>query len=136
MINRQRVVIDTNVLISRLLFPASAPGQAVYRATHFGQLLLSNALLAELAAVLTRPQFDRYLAIEERTEFIRSLARVGESIPITYTVHACRDPKDNLLLELAINGQAEILVTGDRDLLDLDTFQAVPIITPSAYLAL
>lgn len=131
---KQRVVADNNVLISRLLFPNSIPGQALYRITHEGQLLLSEPFLAELAAVLIRPKFDRYLTLDERKAFLRSLDTIGERIPITYTVHACRDPKDNMILELAINGRADMIVTGDDDLLSLGTFQGIAFLTPAAYL--
>ncbi len=133
--SKQRVVADNNVLISRLLFPGSIPGKAVYRITHEGQLLLSEAFLTELATVLFRPKLDRYLTLDERKAFLRSLDTIGERVPITYTVHACRDPKDNMILELAVNGRADMIVTGDDDLLSLSTFQGIPLLPAAAYLA-
>lgn len=131
----QRVVADNNILISKLLFPHSIPGQAVYRITHQGQLLLSEAFLAELAAVLIRPKFDRYITLEDRKAFLRGLDSLGERVSITYTVHACRDPKDNMILELAVNGRADLIVTGDADLLSLGKFHGISILSPAAYLA-
>jgi uncharacterized protein len=135
MTSSHRIVVDTNVLVSRLLLPGSTPGRAVRKAVDTGQLLISDAAMSELAAVLARPKFDPYVTIGDRQEFIRLLGRVAERVPITYTVHACRDPKDNMLLELAVNGSADLIVTGDQDLLVLHVYQDIPIITPAAYIA-
>ncbi len=84
--------------------------------------------------VLARPKFDPYVTIRDRQEFIRLLGRVAERIPITYTIHTCRDPKDNMILEVAVNGEAALIVTGDQDLLALQMIQETPIITPAMYL--
>jgi predicted nucleic acid-binding protein len=62
---------------------------------------------------------------------LTSLGRVTERVPITYIVHACRDRKDNMILEVAVNGRADLIITGDqKNLLTLGTFQTIPIITP------
>ena len=132
--NSLRIVIDNNVLISRLLIPDSVPSRAVRKAVDTGQLLVSEATLAELARVLSRPKFDPYVTIADRQEFIRLLGRIAEFVTTTYTVHACRDPKDNMFLEVAVNGQADLLVTGDQDLLALGTFHNTAIMTPASYL--
>lgn len=134
MTGSQRIVVDSNVLISRLLLPDSIPGQAVRKAVDTGQLLVSDAMLEELASVLSRPKFDPYITIGDRQEFLRLLGRVAERIPIIYTVHACRDSKDNMILEVAVNGSADLIVTGDGDLLTLGTFHAIPVITPASYI--
>ncbi len=131
---RKRVVIDNNALISRLLLPASVPALAVRKAVETAQLLLSEPTLSELAEVLSREKFDPYVSVEDRQQFIRLLGRVGEIVPIIYTIHACRDPKDDMLLDLAVNGSADLVVTGDRDLLVLNPFRGIPIITPARYL--
>lgn len=130
----ERVVVDTNAFISRLLVPDSLPGQAVRKAVDTAQLLVSEATLIELADVLSRPKFDPYVTIEDRQEFFRRLSRVVEVVPITYVVHACRDPRDDKFLELALNGNADLIVTGDDDLLVLNPFRDIPIITPAGYL--
>jgi len=134
MADRARVVVDNNALVSRLLIPASVPGRAVRKAVDEARLLVSEATLEELADVLARPKFDPYVSIADRQEFLRLLGRVVELVPITFTVRACRDPKDDKFLELAINGRADLIVTGDRDLLELNPFQDIPIITPAEYL--
>lgn len=131
---RDRVVVDNNALISRLLLPASVPGRAVRKAVDTAQLLVSESTLLELAEVLSRVKFDRYVSIEDRQQFLRLLTRVAEIIPIIHPIRACRDPKDDMFLEVAVNGEADLIVTGDRDLLVLSPFRAIPIITPARYL--
>ena len=132
---RERVVVDTNALVSRLLLPDSVPGRAVRRAVDDAQLLVSEPVMEELADVLGRPKFDSYVTVEHRQQFLRLLGRVAEIVPIVYTVRECRDPRDDKFLELAVNGEADLIVTGDDDLLVLNPFRGIPIITPAAYLA-
>jgi putative PIN family toxin of toxin-antitoxin system len=132
---RERIVVDTNVLISRLLVPASVSGRALRRAVATGQLVVSEATMVELATVLGRPKFDPYLSIADRQEFIRLLGHIAEMIPVVRVVRACRDPRDDKFLEVAVNGRADLIVTGDRDLLELDPFMGIGILTPAVYLA-
>jgi putative PIN family toxin of toxin-antitoxin system len=56
-------------------------------------------------------------------------------VPITHTIRECRDPKDDKFLELAVNGRANVLVTGDKDLLALHPFRGIPILAPAQYLS-
>jgi putative PIN family toxin of toxin-antitoxin system len=135
MIARERVVIDTSALVSRLLLPASIPAQAVDRALVGCQLLVSDATLMELATVLGRPKFNAYVSIEERQQFLRLFGRVAERVPIVCIVRACRDPNDDKFLELAISGEARLIITSDADLLVLDPFQGIGIISPAEYLS-
>ncbi len=130
----ERIVADTNSLVSRLLLPESVPAKAVRKAVNDGQLLISDATLEELADVLSRPKFDPYVSVEDRQEFIRVLNRVAERVDIISPVKACRDPKDDKFLEVAINGEADLIVTGDKDLLALHPFRGVEIITPREYI--
>ncbi len=131
----RRIVFDTNALISRLLLPRSVPGHAVSKAVNAGQLLVSEATLGELADVLARSKFAPYVTIQDRQQFIRLLGRVAEMVPITHTIRACRDPKDDMFLELAVNGEAQFIVTADKDLLVLNPFREIPIITPAQLLS-
>ena len=131
---RKRVVIDTNALVSRLLLPGSVPALAVKKAVHETDILVSEATLNELADVLARPKFDLYVTLQERQEFIRLLGRIAEMVPVVYAVHECCDPKDNKFLEVAVNGEAEMIITGDEDLLVLDSFREIRIVTPAMFL--
>ena len=130
----ERIVADTNSLVSRLLLPQSVPAKAVRKAVNDGQLLICDATLEELADVLSRPKFDPYVSVEDRQEFIRVLNRVAERVDVISPVKACRDPKDDKFLEVAINGEADLIVTGDKDLLALHPFRGVQIITPREYI--
>ena len=132
---KSRVVVDTNALVSRLLLPNSTAGQAVRKAVDQAELLVSEATMEELADVLARPKFDRYVTVADRQEFLRLLGRVARLTPILHAVRACRDPRDDKFLELAVNGEADTIVTGDRDLLALDPFRGIAIVTPARYLA-
>ena len=106
--HKERIVVDTNVLISRLLLPVSVPGRAVRKAVEIGQLLVSTATMEELAVVLGRVKFDPYLTVADRQEFIRLLGRIAEIVPIVRAVRACRDPRDDRVLEVALNGRADL----------------------------
>ncbi len=79
--------------------------------------------MEELADILARPKFDPYLTVAERQRFLRLIGRVAERVPIIHRIEACRDPGDDKFLELAVNGRADVVVTGDRDLLVLDPFR-------------
>lgn len=131
---RARVVVDTNVLVSRLLLPASVSARAVRQIVEHSQLLASEATLTELADVLSRDKFDRYVDVSDRQAFFLQLARIVERVPITYLVHGSRDPKDDMFLELAVNGHADYIVSGDQDLLLLSPFRDIPILNPARYL--
>jgi putative PIN family toxin of toxin-antitoxin system len=132
---RERVVLDTNALVSRLLLPQSLPARAVRKAVDEADVLVSAATLSELVDVLSRPKFDRYVTIEERQGFLRRLGEIAEVVEILTPVRACRDPRDDKFLEVAVNGGADVIVTGDADLLALHPFRAIAILTPAAFLA-
>lgn len=132
----RRVIFDTNVLISRLLLVDSTASRAVRRLMDRSQPLVSEDTLTELAAVLSRPKFDPYVSREDRQRFFELFARVAEWVTITTTIRRCRDPNDDKFLELAIDGNADWILTGDKDLLELSPYEGILIITPAAALAL
>ena len=131
-----RVVFDTNVLVSALLFEHSIPAQAMFAAIEAGEFLLSEELVNEVNEILQRKKFERYVSAEQREEFLIALVQSSELIEITETITVCRDPKDNYLLELAVSGGAQVIVTGDSDLLILNPFQEIKIVTPRDYLSI
>ncbi|MBM4345671.1 MAG: putative toxin-antitoxin system toxin component, PIN family [Deltaproteobacteria bacterium] len=130
-----RVVVDTNLFVSRLLFAQSVPARAVDRAMTEATLLASDATLAELADVLNRPKFDRWVGAEVRREFLDRVASVVVKIRISERITACRDPRDNAMLELAVNGRAQRILSGDDDLLAMSPFRGIGIVRPAEYLA-
>ena len=97
---------------------------------------MSQALSEELDDVLSRPRFERYVTRQERTAFLRDLLRMAISVRITEPVRACRDPKDDKILELAWNGHANYIVTGDDDLLVMNPFRGTAIVRPAEFLTI
>ena len=130
----ERVVTDTNVLVSGVLAQKSVPGRAMHKAIHTAQLLISDATFEELIEVLSRPKFDPYITSGERQTFFSLIDRIAEKVAVDTVVRACRDPKDDKFLELAVSGNANLIVSGDQDLLVLHPFQGIGIVTPVRYL--
>jgi uncharacterized protein len=93
---------------------------------------VSEETLTELAETLSRPRFDPYVSRPDRRRFFELFARVAEWVPVTTTIRRCRDPKDDKFLELAVDGRADWIITGDRDLLEWSPFQSTSILNPSA----
>ena len=129
-----RCVVDTNVLVSAIVFSISVPRQAVKKVLHHGILLLSEATTNELKEVLFRAKFDRYVSREERMLFLAQLASVAEFVPIVQLVRQCREPKDDKFLEVALNGRADLIITGDADLLAMNPWRGIVIVSPAEYL--
>ena len=88
----------------------------------------------ELALVLTRIQSKGYIKQDETLRLIHSYKELVEWVPIIERVQACRDPKDDKFLELAVNGQAEYLITGDKDLLVLHPFKETKILSTKDFI--
>jgi putative PIN family toxin of toxin-antitoxin system len=130
-----RYVFDTGVLVSAAIFPNSMPGHAMREALRRGQLLLSEATAEEVAEVLSRPKFDSYVHPQTRRRFLAALVRRSLVVDANQSVKVCRDPKDDKFLDLAVCGGASFLVTGDKDLLALNPFQGISIVTPARFLA-
>ena len=129
-----RHVFDTNTLVSAVLFEHSTPGQALRRALARGRILLSSPTLAELAEVLQREKFERYVTAAEREAFLAALVERAFFVAPADEVRACRDPKDDKFLDLAVTGRAAYIISGDRDLLMLDPFRDIRILTAAEYL--
>ena len=127
-----RVVIDTGVFVSAAIKAQTTPSIAVYRAERRGVLLKSRTTEAELMDVIDRPYLARVIAPAARTRLAELMA-LAELVEITERLAACGDPKDDKFLELAVNGKADVLVTGDADLLVLNPFRGIPVVSPAAF---
>ena len=132
----RRYVFDTNVLISSAALSLSKPRQAFEAAARDGILLVSTATENELLDVLERPKIRRYLTPDSKRRLLDDLAAVAKHIEPTEPVVACRDPKDDKFLELAVAGRAACIISGDEDLLALHPFRGIPILTPEQFLEL
>jgi uncharacterized protein len=131
---KPRVVIDTGVVVSAVLLPHSVPRQAFETALASAELLISEETITELSAVLRRPKFNKYISEEHRLEFLSALVKVAVQVDIKDTIAACRDPKDDKFLELAVSGGATYILTGDEDLLTLNPYRGIHVSTPGAFL--
>jgi len=131
----ERVVVDTNVLISALLTPRGRSGETVRVLAGTGAtLLLSRITFLELASRLARPKFDRYRTAEQMDRFLEWLSDLAEWVRPASRVQDCQDPDDNRFLELLIDGDSDLLITGDADLLRLHPYEHRPILTPAEFL--
>jgi uncharacterized protein len=97
-----------------------------------GVLLKSRSTEAELMEVIDRPQLARLIAPAAR-EYLVELMASAEMVPIAERIAVCRDPKDDKFLELAVNGKADLIVTGDADLLVLNPFRGIAIVVPAVF---
>jgi putative PIN family toxin of toxin-antitoxin system len=131
---KRRVVIDTNVYVSRFLRESSTPGRALEFALRNEVVLLSRATFEELRATLSKPKLARYLDPNEFGPFLRELIESSEIVEPYTVIRACRHPKDDKFLELAIDGRADLILTGDNDLLALHPFRGISILSPMQYL--
>ncbi len=127
-------VFDTNSLVSAHLLPNSIPRKAFDLAWERGILVHSRETFSEFVEVFTRSKFDKYLPLENRLQAIAFLELKSQLIDVTDPVIACRDPKDDMFLALALSIKADTIVTGDQDLLVLNPFREIPILTPSDFL--
>ena len=126
----ERVVIDTSVLLENLISSTGTAARCV-RAV-FDQeidLIFSVETFAELSSVVMRPKFERYVGTETRKSFVDLFLR-DRFVQILNEPMGCRDPNDDKFLETAVKGRADVLVTRDRDLLDIMEFKGIPICLP------
>src|SRR4051812_8808373 len=120
---RERVVIDTNVLIRGLLSTTSTPAQAVEKAVTNARLVATMETLRQLIGNLLSPTFDRYVRGERREALLERVASLVEIVEVLQPIRASRDPTDDTFLEAAVNGRADVIVSGDKDLVDLYPFR-------------
>lgn len=128
-----RLVLDTNVLISAFVFPGGAP-EAVYRLALEGdvEFVTSPPLLAEFGRILGE-RFDWDPGMAEHA--VAQVARVGEIVrPAPRVRVVIDDPSDDRVLEAAAEGGAELIISGDRHLLRLRTWQGIEIEKPATFL--
>jgi putative PIN family toxin of toxin-antitoxin system len=129
-----RIVLDTNVIISAFLKSRSLPRRVLQTTLQDHTLLLSIVLFLELKERLLSSKFDRYVSRKVREEFLQSLPALATYVTVTTEITDCRDPKDNKFLELAVDGHAHLIITGDHDLLTLNPFRGMDILTPGNFL--
>ncbi len=132
-----RAVVDTNVLVRALIKPQGSVGPVLLRLRRGDYVLLySQPLLEELVDVLNRPRIrQKYRLTDQDIETVFGLVLLrGEAIVPQRRIAACRDPRDDKFLEVAVEGIADVIVSGDEDLLVLHPFAGIPVVSPGAFL--
>ena len=137
----RRVVLDTSTLVSAALRVGSIPHQALLKALGSCEFCASSATLNELEQVLKRDKFDSYLDAETRLAFVALIRQhthlfgVQEADELSVQP-ACRDPKDNKFLALALVCEADAIISSDNDLLALNLWRSIPVLTPAGFVTL
>jgi hypothetical protein len=130
---KSRIILDTNLLISFLI---NKDFQDLDKLLVSDEIILvfSQELLEELVTVLLRPKFRKIFSKKDLQDLLEILDKFSVFIEIVSDVNICRDPKDNFLLNLAIDGKADFLLTGDNDLLSLIKVGETEILTLRSFL--
>jgi putative PIN family toxin of toxin-antitoxin system len=131
----ERVVVDTNTIISGILLPESVPGRLLSFLAERATLIFSPATRDELLRVIAREKFDRYVTFGARERAVTVLVRDSEIVIPRRVFHVCRDPKDDKFIDVAHAGKADCLISGDDDLLVLYEIEGLAILTAKLYLA-
>jgi uncharacterized protein len=130
-----RVVVDTNILVSFAIRPSLEFERLFDSIARIGVLLVSDETIAELHGVLTRQRFRKYISRGSAMDYIDWYVGISELIEIGERLTVCRDPRDDKFLELAVSGRADIIVSGDADLLVLHPFRKVAVLRSAEFLA-
>jgi|SRR5699024_6257942 len=132
--SRFRFVFDANVIVSASLSKQSTSADAFDKAIDSGMILISEATSREIRNVIKRKKFDRYVNRKKRERFLSKLIICSELVEPKTLIRASRDPDDDKYLQLAVDGNADCIVSGDKDLLVLNPFRNIPIIRPDQFL--
>ena len=124
---KSAIVIDTNIIVSAILFPDSGAMAVLVKALNRYRVVVSSSTWDELSIVLQRPKFNGRLPLAKRLLALTELARNVHEVNVTSSITDCRDPKDNKFLALAIDAKATAIVTGDNDLLVLNPYRSIAI---------
>ena len=119
--SRRFIVIDTNVFISAALSPHGKAYQAVAKAINKFVIVQSEATYRELTERIYKSKFNKYISDDNRQKFLNVINNNSQFIEVKSQIKTCRDPDDNKFLELFKDANAEFLLTGDRDLLSLNS---------------
>jgi uncharacterized protein len=136
-----RAVLDANIIISALIQPKGASEQiltSLLEASAF-ELIISPAILTELRRSLSYPKVRRYIKVsdEDLDLWVASIELIAQPVDGTMRIHAvAEDPDDDKYIEAAVEGLAQLVVTGDKHLLSLNSYESIRIVTPRVFVAL
>jgi len=107
----ERVVCDTNVVISAAIMPTGKARKAINHVIDNGRLVISADLFNEYDTRLARTKFDRYVSAADREQFLQLFLAASDHVSISRNLRVCRDPVDDKVIETAIAGRADCLLT-------------------------
>lgn len=125
---RVKCVVDTNVLISAAL-TKGAPFWIVEHLIKNNALIFSKETISELSSRITQPKFNKYVSTKDRETYINNLILSADLVIIDNLIQGCRDSDDDKFLETAVKGDAHFIISGDQDLLTMDQFEGIDIVT-------
>lgn len=128
-----RIIIDTNLWISFLITKDFTKLDEIIFSRN-GILVFSQELLDEFLEVARRPKFRRFISPADIEEILGTIDEYADFVKVQTKIEVCRDTKDNFLLSLSVDGKADFLLTGDKDLLDMTKFGETAIVTISDFL--
>lgn len=129
-------VFDTSVVLQAMLSRRSNAYLALKKADEIGIIVVSNATLLELEEKVRHPKFDKYQTLESRLVFFCAYRLYALNIEPIVHIAACRDPKDDMFLSLAVSVNADCIISRDADLLVLHPFQNIPIVQTGGFFKL
>jgi len=124
----KNVILDTNLWIS-FLISKDYSFLDNYVLKEKVKLVFSEELFSEFISIAERPKFKKYFSNSDVDKLIQTIDKYGILIKVTSEIKLCRDIKDNFLLNLAADSNADFLVTGDKDLLEIKIFKKTKILT-------
>lgn len=131
-----RAVVDTNVLISAFLSPNGTARKALDALIEANATLhFSQSTFAEFTSRITRPKFQKYFRPQMLENYVQWLSEAAEWVEPEVNVRACRDADDDQFLSLALAAEAQVIISGDKDLLVLHPFEGISIVNPAGYCA-
>ena len=131
----RRVILDTNLWISFLISKRQKELDVLLESGAV-TLIFSQEQLEEFIEVSERPKFKRFFKKSDIKTLLSQIETFGELINVESKIDECRDPKDNFLLSLSIDGKADFLITGDSDMLVLGKIENTRIVSWTEFIAL
>ena len=124
-----RVVLDTNVLVSGLIMLGKPRELLSIIARREATLVLSKEILNEFTKVMRRNKLTEYVTEEQVERFIENIERIAEFVELESHLEVVNDPKDDIVINTAIDGRADLIVSGDHHLLSLKEFRGIKIVS-------
>lgn len=132
---KKKIIIDTNLLVSYFINGGNSALAAVIQSDNY-IILASKELFQEYVSVLKRPKFQKYFIDVNVDDLLQVYIQLLTFVEINCDVKLCRDPNDDFIIQLAISSEADFLITGDNDILILESFGNCQFIQLSEFILL